>query len=92
MYELKEENVEFVFLCCNSPEEAARKKVEELKLGGTHYFLNSDQTNYIQKELSFSAYPNYVLIDKNGKIVESSVIYSPGNETTKNKILELVKE
>ncbi len=92
MAELKGENVEFVFLCCNSPEEAARKKVEELKLGGTHYFLNTDQTNYIQKELSFSSFPDYTLIDKNGNIAGSDVRYRPGNNRTKDKILELVNE
>lgn len=92
MTELKDENVEFVFLCCNSPKDAAKRKVEDLKLGGTHYFLNNDQTNYIQKELSFSSYPNYVLIDKKGNIVESSTVNSPGNFETKKKIMELINE
>jgi len=92
MTELKDENVEFVFLCCNSPEDAARRKVEDLKLAGTHYFLNADQTNYIQKELNFSSYPNYVLIDKKGKIVASSPGNSPGNMKTKKKILALINE
>lgn len=92
MNELKGENVEFVFLCCNSPEDAAKRKVEDLKLGGTHYFLNNDQTNYIQKELKFLSYPNYVLIDKKGNIVVSNPVNSPSNIETKKKILELINE
>ncbi|WP_299578186.1 TlpA disulfide reductase family protein [uncultured Sunxiuqinia sp.] len=92
MTELNNEKVEFVFLCCNSPADAGKKKVEDLKLGGTHYFLNQDQTNYIQKELAFSSYPNYVLIDKKGNIVTSSPFNSPSNIETKKKILELINE
>jgi thiol-disulfide isomerase/thioredoxin len=92
MNELKDENVEFVFLCCNSPIDAGKGKVEDLKLGGTHYFLDNDQTNYIQKELSFSSYPNYVLIDKKGNIVESSPTNNPSNPETKKKIMVLINE
>lgn len=92
MTELKDKNIEFIFLCCNSPVNAGKKKVEDLKLGGTHYFLSQDQTNYIQKELAFSSYPNYVLIDKKGNIVSSSPVNSPSNIETKKKILELANE
>ena len=92
MNEFKNENIEFVYLCCNSPVDAGKQKMEDLKLGGTHYFLDNDQTNYIQKELSFSSYPNYVLVDKKGNIVESSPVNSPSNSETKKKIIELMNE
>ena len=62
MSDLKDEAVEFVFLCFNSPKEAAQKKVTELKLGGTHYFLDVDQSNHLQKTLAFTSFPNYILI------------------------------
>lgn len=91
IYEFKDAPVEFVFLCFNSPEEAARKKVDELKTGGTHYFLNQDQSNHLQKILSFSAFPNYFLINKNGEIVEKGASIKPGSEHTKEAILELIK-
>lgn len=92
MSELNNENIEFVFLCRNSTEDAARKKLDDLKIAGTHYFLDADQTNYIQKELNFSSYPNFTLIDKNGQIVSSNFKDRPGYPETKKKILELVNE
>jgi len=92
MSELNNENIEFVFLCRNSTEDEARKKLDDLKIAGTHYFLDADQTNYIQKELNFSSYPNFTLIDKNGQIVSSNFKYRPGYPETKKKILELVNE
>lgn len=92
MFELKDKAVEFVFLCFNSPKEAAQKKVTELKLGGVHYFLNVDQSNHLQKTLSFSSFPNYILIDKNGLIVKSGSDLRPGAEETKNDIMKLINQ
>ncbi len=92
MFELKDEAVEFVFLCFNSPKEAALKKVTELKLGGTHYFLDQDQSNHLQKTLAFSSFPNYILIDKNGQIIKSSSYLRPESEETKKGIMQLVHQ
>ncbi len=92
MSELKDEAVEFVFLCFNSPKEAAQKKVTELKLGGAHYFLDVGQSNHLQKTLAFSSFPNYILIDKNGKIVKSSSDLRPGIKETKNDIMKLINQ
>lgn len=92
MSELKDKAVEFVFLCFNSPKEAARKKVTELKLGGAHYFLDVDQSNHLQKTLAFSSFPNYILVDKNGKIVKSGSDLRPGVEETKNDIMKLINQ
>jgi hypothetical protein len=92
MFDLKGEEVEFVYLCFNSPKEAAQKKVAELKLGGTHYFLDADQSNHLQKTLAFSALPNYILIDKNGQIVKSGTELRPEVKETKNDILKLINQ
>jgi thiol-disulfide isomerase/thioredoxin len=92
MYELKDEAVEFVFLCFNSPKEAAQKKVKELQLGGTHYFLDVDQSNYLQKTFAFSSFPNYLLIDKNGQIVKSGSHLRPEAKETKNDIMGLINQ
>jgi len=92
MSELKDEAVEFVFLCFNSPQEAAQKKVTELKLGGAHYFLDVDQSNHLQKIFAFSSFPNYVLIDKKGVMVKSSPDLLPESVETKKHILNLLKQ
>lgn len=92
MSDLNDEAVEFVFLCFNSPKEAAQKKVTELKLGGTHYFLDVDQSNHLQKTLAFSSFPNYILVDKNGQIVKSGSDLRPGVEDTKNAIIKSINQ
>lgn len=92
MAELKDENIEFVYLCCSSPADDAKRKIEELKLEGTHYILDYDQTNCIQQELSFFTFPNYVLIDKKGKIVTSGTEYRPAAKLTRKKLFDLVAE
>lgn len=92
MSELKDEPVSFVFLSFNSPKEDALKKVNDLNLGGTHYFLDLDESNHLQKLLSFSSFPNYLLIDKYGDIVSSSPSLIPRNEETKNYIIKLINQ
>lgn len=92
MFELKDKAVEFVFLCFHSPKETAQKKVAELKLGGTHYFLDKDQSNHLQKILAFTNFPNYILIDKNGQIVKSGSDLRPGIKETKNGIMKLINQ
>ncbi len=92
MSEFNADTVEFVFLCFHSPKEASRKKVNELKLGGTHYFLDTDQSNHLQSILSFSSFPTYILIDKKGKIVKSGSEISPQSDTTRNDIINLINQ
>jgi thiol-disulfide isomerase/thioredoxin len=90
LHELKDEAVEFVFLCFNSPKEAAQKKVTELKLGGIHYFLDDDQSNHLQKILAFSSFPNYLLVDKDGQVVKSGSDLRPDEKETKSEIMKLI--
>jgi thiol-disulfide isomerase/thioredoxin len=90
MFDLKGEEVEFVFLSFNCPKEAAQKEVTALNLGGTHYFLDSDQSNHLQETLAFTGFPNYILIDKKGRIVKSGSDLRPKAIETKNEILKLI--
>jgi len=92
MSELKDKAVEFVFLCFHSSKDEGRKKVSELKLGGTHYFLDKDQSNHLQKILEFTNLPNYILIDKNGLIVKSRSDLRPEAKETKNEIMKLINQ
>jgi thiol-disulfide isomerase/thioredoxin len=92
MSDLKGEEVEFVYLNFQSPKDAAQKEVIELNLGGTHYFLDDDQSNHLQKTLAVSGFPTYILIDKKGQITKSGSMYSPRDEKTKNEILKLINQ
>lgn len=92
MSDLNSENIEFVFLCCNSPEEQARPKVAELKLGGTHYFMNVDETNHIQNALQFTSYPSYFVMNKKGQFLSSNSGFRPAYIETKEKLKELIND
>ena len=92
MSELKDEPVSFVFLSFNSPMKDAQIKMNKLNMGGTHYFLNMDQSNHLQKVLSFSAFPNYILINKKGLVVKSGSELRPGIKETKDIIMKLINQ
>lgn len=64
--------------------------VNLIEPGGKHYFLSKNESDELSEILDIKGYPNYVLIDKNGIIVDKGSHLRP-NET-KQKILELEKE
>ena len=92
MNELKDEAITFVYLSFNSPQKESQYRMNDLKMGGTHYFLNVDQGNHLQKVFAFSSFPNYILIDKKGVMVKSSPDLLPGSEKTRKLILSLLKQ
>ncbi|HEX2933885.1 MAG TPA: TlpA disulfide reductase family protein [Bacteroidales bacterium] len=62
-------NIVFVYLCCNSDKDSWEKKIRELKISGEHILLNSTQTKDLYLKFAISGIPRFVLIDKQGKIV-----------------------
>lgn len=89
--ESKDLPVVFVYLCTESgsDENKWRTKVAELKQPGLHYYIDIALDNEISEYFSFSGYPGYAFIDRQGK-------YKPGaikwiSEINKDKLAEMVK-
>ena len=66
--ELKNDSIEFVYLCTSrsSDTDKWKAKITELELGGTHLFVESDIENELMKLFSFGGFPSYAFIDKRG--------------------------
>lgn len=88
--ELVDKKVEFVYICFTSNYNEWQKMVNLIEPGGKHYFLSQNESDELSEILDIKSYPNYVLIDKKGIIVDRGSHLRP-NET-KQKILELEKE
>jgi thiol-disulfide isomerase/thioredoxin len=85
---LKDKDVIFMYFANNSPEAAWNNMIKDLNLTGrnvVHYRLPSQQQNLIENRLSINAFPTYMLIDKDGKLVSTSAP-RPSNP------IQLVKE
>jgi len=85
------EEVSFVFLCCNSHTGAAKNIIKKHQLKGQHYILNQKQYEHFEKQFKIVGLPRYVLIDKQGKVYSKNAS-RPEDKTTSNTIEKLLKE
>jgi thiol-disulfide isomerase/thioredoxin len=69
---LKDENVIFMYLANNSPEESWKNIIKVNQLSGknvVHYRLPDKQQRMIERRLSIRYFPTFILMDKEGQIV-----------------------
>lgn len=79
MFDLND--VSFVYLCCRSQKEVSQNVIKKYQLKGTHYFLDRNQYEYFEKKFLIAGIPRFILIDKSGKIVNSTASLPNSNET-----------
>ena len=66
--EMKDKEVVFVYLTNqSSPENTYSAMIPDIK--GEHYRLSTDEWNYLSGKFNISGIPHYVLVNKNGEIV-----------------------
>ena len=73
--ELKNEPIEFIYLCTSSGSdlETWKTKITELKIGGTHLFVESSIESELMSLFSFTGFPSYAFFDINGKYKAGSI-------------------
>lgn len=91
LYESLDKNqVEFIYLCLDSPEEKWQNIINQYNLPGKHYLLNDDQQALIRNALNISGLPRYLIIDQNGSFVTTRAP-SPHEEELKKQLMDLVE-
>jgi len=78
-HELKDRDVVFVYICLESEEKLWTATLDKYQLGGQHFFLSLKQSADIRKLFEISGIPFYLLIDKNGAIIEKGSHLRPLN-------------
>lgn len=69
------DDVAFVYLADDSsPENEWNKRIKGIS--GDHYRLPKLQMQALMQKFSFSGFPSYILIDKNGEIVHTGYVHS----------------
>ncbi len=69
---LGNENIVYLYLCNNSPDEAWKTDIKRFMLEGDnciHYNLPKNQQEALEKYLGVSGYPTYHLVDRQGRLV-----------------------
>jgi len=88
--EFENEDVVFAFICINSEKSIWEKKIEELNIGGEHIYCHAEMSRSIWKRFGFKGIPYYLLINKDGTIVDFGHHLNPQNEYVKNEIENLL--
>lgn len=70
--EMKDKDIVFVYLTNqSSPEQTYSAMIPDIK--GEHYRLSTDEWNYLAEKFNISGIPHYVLVNKNGEVVNDKL-------------------
>ncbi len=89
---LAEEEIEFVYLCIDSEEKQWKLALSQMQLDGKHYLSDKEQSRNIRNAFEIKGIPHYMLVNKDGHIIESGSYLRPTNPETINKIETLLNE
>lgn len=84
--EFKTKDIHFVSICFKDSKEQFEKMVKEKELGGIQLFAPDENISFF-KEYFLTVIPRFILIDRDGEIIESNAFY-PSNPKLKEQILE----
>lgn len=87
--EMKNDNVVFLYITGpSSPEKTWNNNIPNIK--GEHYRVSQDEWNYLTQKFNISGIPHYVLVNKNGEVVNPKLGHH-GNEALKRILVEQMK-
>lgn len=81
--------VEFVYLCCESGEEAWHNVIRQYQINGTHVLLNQEQFEYLKAKFSIAGVPHYILIDENGTVNFNDYPGCKTEQVIENRLMNL---
>lgn len=90
---LKGQKVVFMYFANRSPEDSWKNIIKEMDLTGenvVHYRLPEEQEAIIERMFSVNKFPTYLLINKEGKVVNTDAKSPMNKEETLNQIAELL--
>lgn len=67
-----DKDIAFIYLCYASTESSWKNVIKEFDIKGEHYLLTNDQISYFKEKYSFNAAPTYFLINKAGRVINTS--------------------
>ena len=90
MKEFNKDSVAFIYVCVDSGEDIWKATLGKLQLGGQNFYLNKQQSAELRHTFNIIGIPFYILMNKDGKIVEKGSHLRP--DDVKEKIMNLLSE
>lgn len=88
----EKEQIVFVNLCLSSPKDKWEKAIKDRHIVGENYYFNRAQSGLLRNKLKFSGFPSYMIIDKNGNVVDDKAPRPSSNEIIKKRLNKLISE
>ena len=91
---LKGQDVVFMYFANNSPEDSWKNIIKEMDLTGENvvqYRLPEKQEELIERLFTVKKFPTYLLVNKEGKVVNTDAASPMQGEITQQQILEILK-
>lgn len=91
---LKGEEVVFMYFANNSPEESWKNIIKQLNLTGenvVHYRLPEAQQGMLERKFSVKKFPTYMLINKEGNVINIDAMAPMNMEVAEKQIRDLLK-
>jgi thiol-disulfide isomerase/thioredoxin len=82
-------DVVFLYLGVQSEEKTWKAMIAELDIKGEHLLLNKNEFSAISEKFQISGIPRYLLLDKNGRVVDDNA-KRPGDQGLKSDIEKLL--
>ncbi|TDN95373.1 TlpA family protein disulfide reductase [Sunxiuqinia elliptica] len=89
--ELKDNNIEFVYLCEPTDSATWINAVQKYNLIGTNILLNKQQKIEIQSLFNIVGIPRYMIVNKNGEIIDENAD-RPSSSRIKNELIKISKQ
>ena len=90
--QFKGKDIAFVNLCLASKESDWQKMIEDNGIKGDNYFFNEDQSRLMKDKLKFRGYPTYMIIDRQGTIVNRSAPRPSSGDKIRNLLSMWIEE
>ncbi len=84
--------VVFVNLCMSSDRTEWKKAIENQHIAGENYYFNKMQSGLLRNKLKWQGFPTYMIIDKNGTIVDKNAPRPSSDKEIKMKLIKLMGE
>jgi thiol-disulfide isomerase/thioredoxin len=90
--EMKDEAIEFVYLCTSqgSDIDTWKSKISDLELGGTHIFVEASIESKLMSLLSLGGFPSYGFINAKGEYKAGAISWM--SNLKKDNLLEIMKD
>ncbi|MDP4207831.1 MAG: TlpA disulfide reductase family protein [Bacteroidota bacterium] len=89
--ELKNKNIVFINFCVKSERATWQKVITDEKIEGENYLLNEDEFNILSQNFRVKGYPTYILIGKDGEVVNYAAPRPSSEHVIINEINRLLK-